>query len=117
MIRVLIAYGERHLVYAHAFEAVIRTTKPGVDVRVASLRELRAEASRFAPHLVVSSQATDTIPGAWAWFMLPPDPEARSEVCLGGRRRVSNNPGLEELLAVVGETEDLVRDGHTFLGC
>ena len=45
------------------------------------------------------------------------DPDEPSEVCVGGRRRGMENPGMEELLAVLDETEELVRAGGELGGC
>ena len=41
----------------------------------------------------------------------------REEVCVGGRRRGAQNPSMEELLAVIDETEGLVRTGGRLGGC
>jgi hypothetical protein len=83
-------------------------------VRVATPRELRAEVPRFLPHLVVSSQATDTIPGVGAWLMLSPEPDRASELRLGGWSREYSNPDLGVLIAAVESVERLVRDGRHF---
>ena len=45
------------------------------------------------------------------------DPDGPSEVCVAGRRRGARNPGMEELLAVIDETEGLVRTGGRLGGC
>ena len=46
------------------------------------------------------------------------DPDGPSEVCVAGRRRRgAQNPGMEELLAVIDETEGLVRTGGRLGGC
>ena len=43
------------------------------------------------------------------------DSDGPSEVCVAGRR--CRNPGMEELLAVIDETEGLVRTGGRLGGC
>ena len=48
---------------------------------------------------------------------LSEEPEEPSEVCVAGRRRGAQNPGVEELLAVIDETEGLVRTGGRLGGC
>ncbi len=47
---------------------------------------------------------------------LSEEPEEPSEVCVGGTRKRVENPGMEELLAVLDETEELVRAGGGELG-
>jgi hypothetical protein len=49
--------------------------------------------------------------------MLSPEPDEPSEVCVGGRRREVVNPGMEELLAIIDETEESVRAGRGLRGC
>ena len=55
--------------------------------------------------------------GRAAWVTLSEEPEEPSEVCVAGRRRGAQNPGVEELLAVIDETEGLVRTGGRLGGC
>jgi hypothetical protein len=55
--------------------------------------------------------------GRAAWVTLSEDPDGPSEVCVAGRRRGARNPGMEELLAVIDETEGLVRTGVGLGGC
>ena len=40
-----------------------------------------------------------------------------SEFWLGGRRREVENPGMEELLAIIEETEESVRAGSGSVYC
>jgi hypothetical protein len=49
--------------------------------------------------------------------VLSPEPDEPSEVCVGGRRRKVENPGMEELLRIVDETEGSVRTGRGLGGC
>ncbi len=116
--RVLIAYEESHRVYGDALERAIVGLRPRVQVRTSSLRELRVEVIGFDPHLVVSSRPNTVDPGGRAaWYTLSHEPDDRSEMCVGGRRSESENPGLEELLAVIDEAEDLVGSGRAVGGC
>jgi hypothetical protein len=55
--------------------------------------------------------------GRAAWVTFSEEPEETSEVCVGGRRRWMENPGMEELLAVLEETEELMRAGGELGGC
>jgi hypothetical protein len=107
--RVLIVYEDSHRSYGEAMEGAIQTLRPGVEVELAHLRELEAKLERFDPHLVVSNQPNTVEPGSRvAWFTLSDDPEEPSEVCIDGQRRGLENPGLEEVLATIDETEDLL---------
>ena len=80
-------------------------------------RSLEAEGERLEPHLVVSSRSkTADAGGRVAWYRLSQEPAEPSELCLGGRRSRSENPGLEELVAVVGQVREAVRDGSPLGG-
>ena len=111
-LRVLIAYEATHLSYAQAFGAAVRIAEPLAEVRVVGLRELRAEVSRFGPHLVISSEPTDAFPDVGAWFMLSSEPDEPSVFRLGGRHRICVNPDLGALGQVVEAVSGLVRDGR-----
>ncbi len=78
---------------------------------------MREEVERFDPHLVSSLPNTVDPGGRAAWVTLSEDPDEPSEVCVAGRRRGARNPGMEELLAVIDETEGLVRTGGRLGGC
>lgn len=116
--RVLFAYEDTHLVYRDALVCVIRALRPRVAVTTVSLRSLESEVKSLEPHLVVSSQ-NNTVDsgGKVAWYKLSHEPDKPSEVCLGGRRLRSKNPGLAEFLAVVDEVEEALRDGRPLGDC
>ena len=71
---------------------------------------LEREVRSFAPHLIISSLPAPTnYLGEWfSWVRLSPDPNRTSEIYLGGKRRESLNPSLEELLSALEETERLL---------
>jgi hypothetical protein len=55
---------------------------------------------------VVSSRPnTFEVGGRAAWVLLSDDPEEPSEVCIDGRHRRLENPGLEEMLESIDETD------------
>ena len=110
--RVLIAYEETYLAYAESFGAAVRLAEPLAEVRVSGLLDLWAEVSRFEPHLVISSQPTDTIPGVGAWFTLSPEPNEPSEFRLGEEVWTCTNPDLGSLGRIVEAVGGLVRDGR-----
>jgi hypothetical protein len=55
--------------------------------------------------------------GAGAWVRNSYEPSEPSEVCLDGRRWELDNAAVDELLAIIDETEELVRTGHGLAGC
>jgi hypothetical protein len=117
--RVLIVYEDSHRAYGEAMVGAVRASRPDLEeVSLAHLRDLEAEVERFDPHLVVSSRANTLDPGARAaWVLLSDDPDDPSEVCIDGRHRRLENPGLEQILEIIDETEKLVRTGRELRGC
>lgn len=115
----MFAYENSHLAYRDALVRAIRVLRPRVVVTAAvDLRSLEAEAERLEPRLVVSGRPnTADAGGRVAWYRLSQEPAEPSEVCLGGRRSRSENPGLEEPVAVVGQVREAVRDGSPPGGC
>ena len=116
--RVLIVYEDSHRSYGEAMVGAVRASRPGLEVALAHLRELEAELERFDPHLVVCSRPNTFDPGGRAaWVLLSDDPDEPSEVCINGRHRRLENPGLEEMLEIIDETEGMVRSGRDLRGC
>ena len=116
--RVLVVYEDSHRAYGQALQRAVGGLRPGVEVSLVQARELAGEVGRLDPHLVVSGKPNTVDPGGRAaWVTLSEEPEEPSEVCVGGRRRGMENPGMEELLAVLDETEKLVRAGGELGGC
>jgi hypothetical protein len=116
--RVLIVYEDSHRTYGEALEGAVRGLRPGAEVLLMQAREIAGEVERFDPHLVVSGLPNTVDPGGrTAWVTLSEDPDESSEVCVGGRRRGMQNPGMEELLAVLDETGELVQTGARLGGC
>ena len=116
--RALIVYEDSHRSYGEAMVGAVRASRPSLEVALAHLRELEAELERFDPHLVVSSRPnTFEAGGRAAWVLLSDDPEEPSEVCIDGRHRRLENPGLEEILGIIDETEELVGTGRELRGC
>ena len=111
-LRVLIAFEATYLAYAEVLKVAVGYAEPEAEVRVVPLRELRAEVSSFGPHLVISSQPTDALPGVGAWFALSLEPNDPSEFRLGEHRRECINPDLGFLEKVVEDVGRLVRAGR-----
>ena len=116
--RALIVYEDSHRSYGEAMVGAVRASRPDLEVSLAHLRELEAELERFDPHLVVSSRPnTFEAGGRAAWVLLSNDPDEPSEVCIDGRHRKLENPGLEEMLEIIDKTAELVRTGRELRGC
>lgn len=98
-IRLVFAYEDTHLAYRDALVGAIRSLRPRVAVTAVSLRSLASEVKRLDPHLVVSSRPNTVDPGNRpAWYTLALEPDDPSEVCLGGSRSGSDNPGPWDLV-------------------
>jgi hypothetical protein len=98
--------------------SAIRKLRPVAEVSVVQVRELGSEVGRVAPHLVVCNRPNTVDPGGRAaWARLSDEPNEPSEFCLDGQRRALENPGFDELLAIIDETEELVRSGRDLGGC
>ena len=50
-------------------------------------------------------------------MLLSDDPYGASEVCIDWRHRRLETPGLEEILEIIAQTEELVRTGRELRGC
>ena len=117
--RILIAYEKSHRLYGYALESAIKARRPHLVVEIADGPEaLEAEVERLDPHLVISNRLNTVDPGGRvAWLRLSHEPDEESDMCLNGETSVVANPGLEELLRIINETEELVRTGRDLGGC
>ena len=116
--RVLVVYEDSYRSYGETMAGTIRGLKPGAEVSLVQARELASEVVGFDPHLVVCNRPNAVDPGGRvAWVQLSDDPEEASEFCLAGRRWGAQNPGLEEVLAILDGTEELLREGGSPGGC
>ena len=117
-IRVLIAYEDSHRSYGQTMAGALRGFRPRVEAEVVQARELAAEVERFDPHLVVCNRPNTVDPGGRAaWLQLSDDPDEPSTFCLAGQGWEAENPGLEEVLALVDGTAELLRTGRDLEGC
>jgi hypothetical protein len=117
--RILIAYEETHRLYGYALERAIKIHRPHLEVELADEPEaLEAEVKRLDPHLVISNRPNTVDPGSRsAWLRLSHEPDEESDICLDGEIAGSVNPGMEDLLRAIDETEELVRSGCALGGC
>ena len=118
-LRILIAYEESHRLYGYALESAIKMHRPHLVVEIADEPEaLEAEVERLDPHLVISNRLNTVDPGGRAaWYKLSHEPDEESDICLDRETSGLTNPGLEELLRIIDETEELVRSGRDLGGC
>jgi hypothetical protein len=117
-----VAFEDLRYLYRDAFVRAIRDLRPALSVRSASLDELDHELGRFEPHVVVSSQPSDTHPaGCGAWVQIPTDDtkeddERLARICLDGEHWKIDGPPLSELLAVLDETHERLARGDLVRG-
>jgi hypothetical protein len=107
-LRVLFANASRS--YREALALVIRRLRPGVEVATAEPDDLDNSIRRFAPDIVVCSEATDvartSVP---VWVELYPGHGSRSVANIFGRQEEYAEIQLPDLLSIVDRAEDLVR--------
>jgi hypothetical protein len=118
-LRILIAYEESHRLYGYALESAIKARRPHLVVEIADEPEaFEAEVERLDPHLVISNRPNTVNPGGRvAWLRLSHEPDEESEICLDGETSGLVNPGLEELLRIIDQTEELMWTGRNLGGC
>ncbi len=117
--RILVALEPRYRVYQSAIASVIQEFRPHIEVATAEPEEFEAEVARLDPDLVIYSRPNTVPPGsrpAWIEFFFL-DPDLLAVTCLDGEYSESNNPGLDELLSIVDETERLARTKRNLGNC
>lgn len=103
-VRVLIAIEDRHRVYREAIGECLRTSRPRLDVRLASSRGLHGELRRFGPQIVVHAGPPVPIPDLLpCWVELSLDPSIATVFRTGRVRREVLNPSIKHLMAVIDE--------------
>ena len=121
--RVLVAFEDVRAVYRDVFARAIRELRPALSVRSASVGVLEHELLRFDPHVVVSSHPSGVgAAGCSAWVHVPTedglqDDERLARICLDGERWRTEGPPLVELLGMLDETEDRLREGSLSGAC
>ena len=116
--RVLVVYEDSYRSYGQTMVGAIRGLRPQLEAALVQVRELEAEVGRFDPHLVICNRPNSIDPGGRAaWVRLSDEPDEPSEFCLAGRRWGSENPELDEVVAIIDEMEALLREGRDLGGC
>jgi hypothetical protein len=121
--RVLVAFEDVRFAYSRAIARAIRQLRPGLEVRSSVLEELKRELVRFDPHVVVCSRPNATHPSTrGAWVHIPTDDgleddERLARICLDGEHWRTQGPPLKELLEVLDETHERLREGTLSEAC
>jgi hypothetical protein len=117
--RILIAFGADYRVYESAIAGAIQERRPHVEVTTAERGDFEAILARFDPHLVICGPPNRVPPHrrpAWIEFSSL-GLDQLVAVCVDGEISKSKNPGLNELLSIVDETEKLARTKHDLGDC
>src|SRR5215211_2476696 len=106
--RVLVVFEENYRLYRDSIVGIIRVLRPHVECSVAEVDELEEQLVRLAPHLVIGNLPKNAVDVDYrpAWLELLVSYErAPARLCLDGQDSEVDNPGLNELLWIVDETE------------
>jgi hypothetical protein len=117
--RVLVAFENVRSSYSRVISRAIRELRQGLKVRSIVLEELERDLVRFDPHVVVCSRPNGTHPTSTrrgAWVHIPSDDgleddERLARICLDGEHWRTEGPPLKELLEVLDETHERLREG------
>jgi hypothetical protein len=121
--RVLVAFEDVRSAYSRVMARAIRELRAGLEVRSIVLEELERELVRFDPHVVVCSRPNATHPTKrGAWVHIPSDDgleddERLARICLDGEHWRTDGPLLKELLEVLDETHERLREGTLSEDC
>ena len=108
--RVLVAFEDDYRLYREVIAAATRILRPHAEVESASLEALGERIEHFDPHLVICG-GHDAKPSGdrLAWVELSVDSLQPAKVWVDGRYSERTNTTLEELLAVIGEVEEVIQ--------
>jgi hypothetical protein len=110
--RILGAFEDNRFLYRDVLSREIRNKRSNLTVRSAALGKLEEELTSFVPDVVVCSQPKDVHDGGeGAWVkMATKDGEHLSEVWLSREHWSTEGPLLRELLEIIDETEERLRE-------
>ena len=121
--RVLVAFEDVRSMYREVIARAIRDLRPNLEVYSGALSELEHELTSIDPHVVVCSRPTGEYPGSrGAWVEIPTedgakDDERLAQICLDGERWITEGPPLREILEVIDETRERLREGRLSEAC
>ena len=104
--------------YRGVIAAGIQVLRPHMEVASCGLEALEEELGRLEPQVVICTLAATAVGSSGssssscgeslAWVELSLDPVRPTLICVGGRYTERTNPGLDGLLAVIDEVEELI---------
>ena len=113
---VLVAIEPR--LYRQVMGKAIQGLRPHVEVIVLDPDTLGAGIRRLDPELVFANRPDTFAPtGRSAWVEFRPYEQQPARICLAGRRRELEAVGLDDLLSVVDEAEELSRTRRDLGDC
>lgn len=121
--RVLVAFEDVRSMYREVIARAIRDLRPDLEVYSGALSELEHELASIDPHVVVCSRPTGEYLGSrGAWVEIPTedgakDDERLAQICLDGERWITEGPPLREILEVIDETRERLREGRLSEAC
>lgn len=121
--KVLVAFEDVRSIYREVISRAIRDLRPELNVYSCALDDLECNLAAIDPHVVVCSRPYTAYPGKrGAWVEIstedePVDDERLAEVCLDGERWRTEGPPLCEILEVLDETRERLRDGRLSRAC
>jgi hypothetical protein len=105
---------EEYRAYREVIAVGINALRPHTEVTSVGLEELEEAVARLDPDVVITSVATRADSGErLTWVKLSLDPAQPSISYVGGRYFEWSNPGLDELLKIVDEAEQLLGKQNT----
>ena len=113
--RILVAFEDNRFLYRDVLSREIRNSRPKQKVRSAALGKLEEELRSFVPDVVVCSQPRDAHDGGkGTWVKMATENGKRiSEVWLGKEHWSTEGPSLRELLEIIDETEERLREDRS----
>ena len=116
--KVLVAYEDNYRFYRQVIARAIGNLRPQLEVRCVGLEKLERELVLFDPHAVVSGQASGLDPGnRTAWVELTVEPSYPADIRLDGGHTKTENPTLADVLSVLDEAEEQLREDPPRDGC
>ena len=86
----------------------LRTLRPAVEVTLAGPEDLDTETERLSPNLVVCNDATQGVrESGSSWVEVLVLDGLGANVCVGGELSTLDDTGMDDMLRIVDETEQL----------
>jgi hypothetical protein len=116
--KILVAFEDDYRAYREIIAEAILSLRPRIQVRPARQEDLEEELASFTPDLVICGCSNAGYSkGRAAWVELSTTTDQLVEICLGGKQREGKAPALIELLSIIDETEERLREDPLLNGC